>query len=256
MMERKWAHPTGGAPKTVHLVGLGPTHHDYDQQWLAPHTPDTLWQTDETWIINRGMFAINHDMAWVMDHIQGEAENFPIYGAKLWNHDKPIITSDNLDGWPAHVHAYPWDEIMTWLSLWPKTKWIDCYGIEREMAGPPVHVDWFHNSVPYIILYAAFIGVQKLYGWGLDYHHHKSARVEDGHPNVAYWAGLMEKAGLQVIPFDQSTFLGAHQRGWIYGYQRDPRQVAASRRQRFRMLSGIELEPAEGLAPPLDPPQV
>jgi len=221
-----WQHPTGNAPKVVHLVGLGPTHHDYDQGWLNPATPEVLWQANEVWAINRGCFNIRHDMLWVMDHISGEAENFPVYGAKLWNHDKPIITSDNADGWPPHVHLFPFDEIWTWLN-------------SPVFKTPPKHM-LFHNSVAFVVVYAAFIGVKQIRGWGLDYHHHKSGRVEDGHANVAYWVGRMEEAGLEVAPVESSTFLGVNMSGYIYGYQRDPRPPAVAKRAQFARIAGID----------------
>ena len=224
-----WIHPTNERPRTISLIGLGPTHHDYDQHWLNPNTPDAVWKVDEVWCINRGAFAIKHDLLFVMDHIQGEAEGYPVYGAQLWNHDAPIITSDNCDGWPAHVHRYPWAELWTWLN-----------SLER----PPKHMDWWHNSVAYILAYAAFIGVKTVRGWGLDYHHHKSGRVEDGHANVAYWTGVLEQVGMEVIPYGESTFLGANQRGWMYGYLRDPRPQAEAKRALFRRVAGIDPEPS------------
>lgn len=240
--ERGFKHPTGGSPKSVILIGLGPSHHDYDQAWLNPHTPDVLWQADEVWIINRGLFNIQHDLAWVMDFVEGEANNFPVYGAKLWNHDKPIITSERPDDWPGHVHRYPFEEIWSWQSQFPKVKWTDCYGTERESVGPPAHQDWLHNSVPYIINYAAWLGVKIMYTWGLDYHHHKSGRVEDGHVNCGYWTGCSEFAGMKIVPYDQSTFLNANQRGYIYGYPpgMDPRPIAVSRRAAFRRFAGLD----------------
>jgi hypothetical protein len=242
IVERKWKHPTGHDPKAVILVGLGPSHHDYDQAWLAPNPPDVLWQADEVWGINRGLYNINHDVQFVMDYLEGECFRFPVYGAKLYNHDKPIITSEVPDNWPAHIHRFPFEEIWTWLSGFPKEKWTDIHGIERETAGPPAHQEWWHNSVPYILAYAAYIGVQKLYCWGLDYHHHKSGRVEDGHTNVAYWTGFLERAGLQVIPYADSTFLSANQRGYIYGYpeHRDPRPAAVAKRAQFQRFAGLD----------------
>lgn len=248
LVERTWKHPTGGSPKSVILVGLGPSHHDYDQAWLAANPPDVLWQADEVWGINRGIYSITHDVQFVMDYLEGECFRWPVYGAKLHNHDKPIITSEVPDGWPSHIHRFPFDEIWTWLSGFPKEKWTDIHGIERESVGAPVHQEWWHNSVPFIFAYAAFIGVQKVYCWGLDYHHHKSGRVEDGHTNVAYWVGFLERAGLQVIPYDQSTFLSANQRGYIYGYPEhlDPRPPAVAKRAMFKRFAGMDREKDDG----------
>ena len=237
-----WTHPTGRAPKTVNVVGLGPTHQDYDQAWLNPSTPDVLWKADETWGINRGIFSIKSDLQWIMDFVEGECHGWPVYGAKIWNSDVPIITSAKPAEYPEHIHVYPFAEIWTWLQMLPQHEWTDERGILRKSVGPPVHCDWWHNSVAYVIAYAAFIGVEKLYCWGLDYHHHRSDRVEDGHVNVAYWVAKMEQVGLQVIPYSASTFLNANQRNWIYGYPpgHDPRPPADAKRQQFRILAGID----------------
>lgn len=260
-----WTHPTGSRPKTVSLIGLGPTHHDYDQAFLAPQTPDPVWKVDEVWTINRGLMNIRHDMAFVMDHLGsvtedgltiGEAALYPVYGAAMWHHDKPIITSDNCTGWPEHVKRYPFDEIWSWMQSWQKRSIVNAFGEEIEAGGPPVHYDWCVNSVVFMMWYAAWLGVREVRCWGLDYHHHKSGRVEDGHPNVAYWVGVMEReVGMKVQPFDQSTFLDAGQRSFFYGYQNDPRPNATMKRSLFRRLAKLDAT-EEGLAPPSHPAEV
>lgn len=214
-----WTHPTGASPTTVTLVALGPSQHDRIGVCLEPEFPSEF-ATDETWTLNRGVYCIPHDLLFVMDHIQGEADRYPAYGATLWRHRHPIITSDNCNGWPPHVLRYPFAEINAWIT-------------DRVS---PCHGGWFHNSLAYILCYAAFIGVRELHVWGADYHHHRSGRVEDGHPNVAYWAGVLERVGLSVKTTESSTFLGANQRDYIYGYQTDPRQEAGAKRLRFLEL--------------------
>ena len=111
------------------------------------------------------------------------------------------------------VYLYPWDEIMAWL-------------VEKVN---PIHGDWFHNSVAYILVYAAFIGVKELRVFGADYASHNNGTVEAGHPNVAYWVGCLERAGLIVRPYANSQFLNAAQRDHIYGYRNDPRRVPFNR---------------------------
>lgn len=200
-------------------MSLGPSREDHATTSLEAEPPSPIL-TDETWTLNRGLHHIRHDLLFVMDHIQGEADQYPAYGAALWKHDRPIITSDNCNGWPAHVHRFPWVEVQTWL-------------VEKVLAA---HGDWFHNSLAFILCYAAFIGVKELTVWGADYHHHRSGRVENGHPNVAYWTGVLERVGLAVKTTASSTFLGANQRDWIYGYLHDPRDAAAEKRKRFLSL--------------------
>lgn len=213
----KWQHPTGGKPKIVTLIALGPSRETHASISLEKD-PNDMILTDETWTVNRGMFHVKHDLLFVMDHIQGEADRYPAYGAALWRHNQPIITSDNLAGWPEHVHQYPWQEIQAWLA---------------KMIRLPFHGDWWHNSLAYILAYAAFIGVEELRVFGADYHHHLSGQIEDGHPNVAYWVGVLEQAGLVVKPIGTSTFLGADKRDYIYGYRDDPREEFVAKRQRF-----------------------
>lgn len=217
-----WCHPTGNHPTIVTLLCLGPSQHDYITAAIDHDRDESLVGSDEVWTLNRGLTVYDHDLLFVMDHITGEAEADPDYGMRLWHHAHPIITSDNATHWPPHVHCYPFEEIQDWLAGTVK----------------PAHSDWWHNSVPYIIVYAGFIGVKRLRIWGADYHHHRSNQVEDGHPNVAYWTGIMEQVGLTVHPISSSTLLGANQRHVIYGYQTDPRLSASNRRRRFWHQTG------------------
>lgn len=222
-----WQHPTGNTPKVVTLVCLGPSRNAYIGGLMERDLSDATTGADEVWTLNRGGNAFKHDLLWVMDHIQGEADKNPRYGASLWYHDKPIITSDNFAGWPPHVHAFPFVEVWNWLI-----KTVN-----------PMHGDWFHNSVAYIVVYAAFIGVKELRIFGADYASHNNGIVEDGHPCVAYWVARMEQAGLTVKVAADSQFLGCNQRDWIYGYQNDPR-VIPNNRKRFRDLVGLPPEEA------------
>lgn len=219
-----WQHPTHRKPKTVALVSLGPSRESYVAQALARDPDPLIVDCEEIWTVNRGALPVRHDLVWVMDNIQGEADAYPRYGAELWRHDRPIITSDNCSGWPSHVHAYPFAAIWDWLA--------------REVR--PSHGDWWHNSLAYIVTYAGWIGVQELRVWGADYQHHRSGKTEDGHANVAYWVGAMERVGLRVSVDADSTFLGASARDWIYGYREDPRPAATARRREFwrRALTG------------------
>lgn len=225
MDSMNWKHPTGRQPKTVALIALGNSASSYIGARFESDLSDAVIDVDEIWTLNRGCGVFSHDLLFVMDHIQGEADKFPRYGAYLWKHNKPIITSDNAEGWPSHVHLFPFNEIWNWLRC----------------NANPMHGDWYHNSLAYILVYAAFIGVKELRVFGADYGNHSSGMVEDGHPCVAYWAGKLEAVGLLVKACSGSGFLGINQRGWIYGYRDDPRVVPANR-GRFRALVGKEAD--------------
>lgn len=220
-----WQHPTGNNPKTVTLVCLGPSRNAYIGGLMGHDLSEATTGSDEIWTLNRGGNVFAHDLLWVMDHIQGEADKNPRYGASLWKHNRPIITSDNFIGWPQHVHAFPFVEVWNWLI-----KTVN-----------PMHGDWFHNSVAYIMVYAGFIGVRELRVFGADYANHNNGLVEDGHPCVAYWVAKMESAGMTVKVASDSQFLGCNQRTYIYGYQHDPRVIPGNRK-RFRDMVGLPPE--------------
>lgn len=211
------------APKNVHLVGLGPTHVQFLRNFLAGDPPDFMTSADAFWTLNRGLWFIPHDLCFVMDHIQGEANRWPMYGERLWKHDKPIITSDNCEDWPSHVRQYPFKTIREW-------------AIGRK--NPP-DIAWIVNSVPYIFLYAAWIGVEKLHLWGIDYHHHSSSRFEEGKSNASYWARFAEECGVEIFIAPDSTFMDMNNREFIYGYQDDPRPHMLERREKFRRLVDV-----------------
>lgn len=213
-------------PKNVHLVGLGPTHVQFLRNFLAGDPPDFMMLADAFWTLNRGIWFVPHDLCFVMDHVQGEANRWPLYGARMWEHDRPIITSDTAvsNNWPSHVYEYPFAEIHEWAM---------------DRPNPP-DMNWIVNSVPYIFLYAAWIGVEKLHLWGIDYHHHSSSRFEEGKSNASYWARFAEECGVEIFITPDSTFMDMNNREFIYGYSVDPRPIRKAKQELFVKLIDVE----------------
>jgi hypothetical protein len=191
-----WRHPTGRWPERVALVSLGVTHQDFVAEWLGRDPGDTVWGRDETWTLNRGALVFRHDLAFVMDYLDGERAAWPRYGALLHRHDRPIITSVAPD-WPGHVTAYPQEAV-------------------RRHFGPG-H-DYFHNSVPWIVAYAIWCGVRELTLWGCDYTHERSNGREDDRANAEYWVALARAAGMAVLIPETSTLCNAARGAYHYGY--------------------------------------
>lgn len=202
-----WQHPTGRIPARVALVGNGVTHQDYIAECLGHNTPDTVHGRDEVWAINRGGLALRHDVLWVMDHVGGEEAKFPRYGENLRRHDRPIITSDDLEGWPAHVHSYPLEAV-------------------RAHFGP-AH-DYYHNSVAYILAYACWLGVREVTLWGCDYHYDGNPAREPDRANAEYWVAVCRERGMAVAVPHTTTLLNANKQPWFYGYRRQPGAHPAS----------------------------
>lgn len=215
-----WTHPTGKQPKKVILVCLGNSRQAYIDGAFAHDPPDWFLDTDEVWTLNRGALAFRHDLAFVLDYVSGEAAHYPGYGAMLWKHDRPIITSQK-DNWPDHIHEYPFAAIWNWLMSEVK----------------PNHQEWQINSVPMILIYAAWLGVKEIMICGADYQGH--SQTEDGASCLSYWIGVLERVGITVKSPHTSQLLGGTGR-FIYGYppDHDPRPEAVARRQRFKRLIG------------------
>jgi hypothetical protein len=134
-----------------------------------------------------------------MDYLDGERRKDPAYGARIWNHDRPIITSE-APGWPPHVHLYPQETV-------------------RRHFGA-AH-DYYHNSVPWIIAYAVWMGVRELTLWGCDYTHERSGAREDDRACAEYWVAIARERGCQILIPETSTLCNANRGPWWYGY-RDP----------------------------------
>ena len=214
----EWKHPTGKAPKSVVLVCLGASHQDYISDAINRDPPDWMLSTDEIWTLNRGALAFRHDLAFVMDYLDGEAAHYPRYATMLRRSSSPIITSIAGSHWPKHISEYPIKEIWNWLMSDIK----------------PHHQEWLINSVPLILVYAAFIGVKTMHIYGADYQGHSQA--EDGAACLSYWIGVMEHRLVVKVPVT-TQLLGANNR-FIYGYppDLDPRPDAVARRQLFQEL--------------------
>lgn len=193
----KWSHPTGKVPASVTLIALGPSAHDYTSTRIA-HEPET--DADETWIVNTGIRIWPHDVAWVMDDLRWYSDRYPRYGRDLMTATRPIITNNAYPEFPTSF-SYPLDAI------------IKAFGPENA---------YWHNSVPYILAYASFIGVKRMMIWGADYTYPGSQAREDGRANCEYWIGFCRARGMTVEVPSTTTLLGTGRQPWFYGYLRQP----------------------------------
>ena len=214
-----WKHPTGKAPKNVVLVCLGASHADYIASASARDTPDWLLNAHEVWTLNRGSLVFKADCTFALDYLDGEAAHFPGYAAMLHRQKTPLITSKAGPDWPAHVSEYPFKAVWNWLMTEVK----------------PNHQEWLINSVPLILLYAAYIGVKNMIIFGADYQGH--SQKEDGASCLSYWIGVLERIGVKVQSPDSSQLLGGGHH-FVYGFpvDGDPRPDAVARRARFKEL--------------------
>lgn len=187
--------------KRVCLVALGVTAateylpHCFKKD-LRPDAPGAAEYWDEVWTVNRGIRAFRHDVAWVLDDLRNEAVVDPDYGARLREHDRPIITTTKYPEFPMSV-GYPIHSVF------------DHVGQESW---------YFHNSIPMILAYAHLIGVEEITLWGCDYSHPQASVHEDERANCEYWVGWCRAKGMRVGVPMAGTLLNQRVGARVYGF--------------------------------------
>lgn len=240
-----WKHPTGKSPKSVCLVCLGPSKHSLLEITTA-HQPDpALMNVDEVWGINGGanffMGRVQYDLLWVLDFLQGEEAREPTYVNYLRDYLRrfpatPMITSEADESWGQQVHEFPF---------------VDLANAVTKLGGR--ESVWFRNSVPLIVAYAWWIGVETLFIFGADYHHESLKNREDDKGNAEAWLHFGRMMGMKIVSSTDSTILDFNKPFHVYGYQRLPRwnpdtgTWSAAESRRVPALTG---ETAEGGSPP------
>jgi hypothetical protein len=207
----EWRHPTGRTPRSVLVVALGPTKQGLLELTTRHEPPPDVMDVDEVWGMNGGVNhmagRVAYDLLWIMDHLDGEEAKEPRYGELIrrWidRHGAPVITSQaGTWGLNSRVHEYPLRQVM------------DTFG--RDDAA------YFHNSVPYVLAYALWIGVERLVLWGADYSHEALKHREDDRANAEYWVGYCRARGMKIqVPAD-TTLLNTDRGFWFYGYRDQP----------------------------------
>ena len=205
-----YTHPTGRVPERVTMLLLGESKKDFADGLAVAHDPP--WPDSELWTCNAGFRIWPHQVLFVMDDLEGEAYKWPVYGDELARHAKPIITSTAYPRWPTSID-FPFREVVKDLGL----KGLDI---------------WFHNTVPYMLAYALWIGVEHINIFGADYWHPHAAGREGDIENAHFWLGMLRGRGMTLSVAPNSTMMAArHSARPLYGYRHDPR-IALEREAR------------------------
>lgn len=199
-------HVTGRSPVSVDVVALGVSLRSYVAYQLRKDTDEGL--RDEVWAVNRGLRVIRADLAFVLDDLRGEAARDPDYGAAMQVYDRPIITTTPYIEYPTAVR-YPAREIMDTL----------------HEASPTYGPDpYWHNSLPMVVAYAWYIGVERLTLWGADYTDDLGRTLEADRANLEYWCAIARYCGMKISVPDTSSLFNANLtkgRLRIYGLRHD-----------------------------------
>jgi hypothetical protein len=199
--------PLATRPKSVALVGLGPSSQDY---FAARSSKKDFLCVDEVWGVNSAGNAIYTDKNFVMDDLRHVEKAYPAWAGALRSYSSPIITCRAYADWP-NAYEYPLYEVLD-----------------------TVKDDLFTNTVAYCIGYAIYTNVKELYLFGCDFWYPNSQAVETGLQSVGYLLGIARERGVYYKIPQSSTLLDAHivgkgpkdeKRGLmrpLYGYHYNP----------------------------------
>lgn len=216
-----WEHPTGVIPKTVIILGLGPT----GQDWHDLHKRyDTGIEYDEVWSVNKAFRTQRCDLLFVMDDLIDEARKSPQYGRHLQAYNGSIVTSTADDPvaqrWPQAV-AYPLREVLTFWGAHFHGRRYAKNEVQNSDAWPAglANAGYLRNSIPYLLAYAGFIGVENIGMYGCDYNFHGQPGREDDKANTEYWIGALRFGlGVDVQVTPRSTLMRTNEPRQFYGF--------------------------------------
>ncbi len=185
------ASPLMTRPKSVALIGMGPSFHEY---FLYAFKKKNLFRVDEIWGVNSTLGAIRADKTFIMDDLKGIEKRYPEWSDRLKLAQEPIITCRSYPDYP-NAHAYPLLEVMQGGFGNPKMALADGY---------------FLSTPAYAVGYAIATGVQEMWLFGCDYSYPGSSGVEAGAQNVAFLLGIAKSRGLNYRIPGSSTLLDAN----------------------------------------------
>ncbi len=251
-----WRHPTGKAPRSVTILGLGPTSQHYHTANFQ-YTPK-IPATDEVWTLNKGGRTQRCDLLFVMDDLEGERRKSPTYFRDLMQSPVPIITS-SLDATigsaieraevGAPVWAYPLAAVVDYCGAQfnaARRRRLDRsddilahHGLPMSARGElrdagadpdraPAYSDreaglrtayYFHNSIPYMLAYALFLEtVETIHMFGCDYTYPGANIHEEDRANCEFWVGVCRANGIEVKVPEDTTLLSARRQPYAYGF--------------------------------------
>lgn len=196
-------HPTGGQPKTIVILGCGPSKADYVE--LMANVKAEKPHVDEVWGVNAIGNVLNVDMSFIMDDYAICKGRLPALCRYMETATKPIIVPTVRKECPTAVE-YPLSEVLSQPGA-------------REL---------FNHTIPYMIAYAMMIGVKQILMFGVDYVA-ASAPYDPRDTSefrarycgaTSYWLGLAAGRGVDVIVTPNSPLLETDvpDLGRFYGY--------------------------------------
>lgn len=211
-LERTMSYPqlkTNGVampvPKSVAIVGLGPTHQKYLIDVDSAGNRKKLFA--ETWTFNSFCNLISSDRLFHMDDVLVQERRAKAGNKRVGNmleamkeYQGPIYTCFPEPEYPTMVQ-YPIAEV---LSAFDSA--------------------YFTTTPPYALAYAMYIGVSEVYLYGCDYTWPGIAGAEEGRAGMEFWVGMAKGRGVKISVCHESSLLNSRlctrEDIRMYGYDR------------------------------------
>jgi hypothetical protein len=229
---------------------------DYDP--VAP-------EPDEIWTLNKAIRTVRADLIFIMDDLVGEHRKSPRYSSVINDAKIPIITSvldlQVEDLYPnltdnGLLYEYPLNEVINTVGMRILHSRDPCIAVDDIKKAGDIAAYYLHNSIPYMLAYALFIGVKRVQLYGADYTFPGMAAREEDRANTEYWVGILRAFGVEVFVTRDTTLLNTHKQPWLYGYgARPPVREAPSIDWANREAARLWPEPPEPPEQP-EPPVV
>lgn len=189
------------SPKTVALIGMGPSITDYMTATLTQEfKPDFA---DEIWVINMAANCLYHDVVFWMDDLYSQETFRPGLITMLRRRNKPVITSKAYPDLVSTSYDFPLDEV-------------GAIGIKA--FGKP----YLTNGVAQAIGYAMWKGVTVLKVYGADFSYPNRDYAESGRACVEAWITLACERRMEIRLSPRTSLFDAVADKGVYGYTEQP----------------------------------
>lgn len=206
--QKKWWEKH--SPRSVAMVGLGPTSQEY---FGSAASKKGFLEVEEVWVVNSGIGVLQANYGWIMDDLRHCESEYPDWTWKMRRLDIPLVTCRPYKEYPTSV-AYPLDEVCDFIQD-----------------------DYFTTTPSYMIGYAMFRKIKEVYIYGMDFWYPGGMAYEHGSACVAYLLGIAREKGMNYKIPQTSTLLDAH----LCGFEDTP----DGGKKRRRKLYGYDWNPGE-----------
>jgi len=192
------------SPKTVALIGMGPSFHDFLNETLTQElTPE---HHDEVWGINMIGNSMRCDLIFWMDDLRLQAAFKPGLIKTLADHGQPVMTAKRHWDLVPNSYDFPIDEI-------------------GEIAVKTFGKPYLNNGVAMAIAYAIWKKVKCIKIYGCDFTYPNREFAESGRACVEAWITLAIARGIAIGLPPHTSIMDVVSEQGVYGYAEQPEIV-------------------------------